>query len=398
MNRKEILILTLLASLNFTHILDFMILMPLGNYLMPFFKINPQEFSVLVSAYTISAAVSGFAAAFFVDAFDRKKVLIVAYTGFLIGTIFCGLAPTYWTLFSARVMAGLFGGLIGAQVLSIVADTFPYERRGAAMGAIMSAFAIASTFGVPFALYLANLSSWHAPFLLVGFLGIILIPLLIYFLPSMTAHIHSETVVKESKWTIITNILKDATQYKALIFSGLVMFGHFLIIPFINPYMELNVGFSKKITPLIYLVGGITSFFSANILGKLSDTYGKLLIFNICVFTALPFVFMITNLPPTQLYIPVLVVFGLWFMASTGRGVTASAMVSNVVKAEHRGSFQSFNSSLQQLGTGLATLLSGFVVSKEAVSGKLLHYDIVGYISILVLLICVFLAKNIFKK
>ena len=333
MNRKEILILTLLASLNFTHILDFMILMPLGNYLMPFFKINPQEFSVLVSAYTISAAVSGFAAAFFVDAFDRKKVLLVAYTGFLVGTIFCGFAPTYWTLFSARVMAGLFGGLIGAQVLSIVADTFPYERRGAAMGAIMSAFAIASTFGVPFALYLANLSSWHAPFLLVGFLGIILIPLLIYFLPSMTAHIHSEAVIKESKWTIITNILKDDVQYKALIFSGLVMFGHFLIIPFINPYMELNVGFSKKITPLIYLVGGITSFFSANILGKLSDTYGKLLIFNICVFTALPFVFMITNLPPTQLYIPVLVVFGLWFMASTGRGVTASAMVSNVVKA-----------------------------------------------------------------
>ena len=196
----------------------------------------------------------------------------------------------------------------------------------------------------------------------------------------------------------LTNILNDATQYKALIFSGLVMFGHFLIIPFINPYMELNVGFPRTITPLIYLVGGITSFFSANILGKLSDTYGKLLIFNICVFTALPFVFVITNLPPTQLYIPVLVVFGLWFMASTGRGVTASAMVSNVVKAEHRGSFQSFNSSLQQLGKGLATLLSGFVVSKEAISGKLLHYDIVGYISILVLLICVFLAKNIFKK
>ncbi len=150
MNKKAILFL--LAALNFTHILDFMIMMPLGNYLMPYFKISPQKFSLLVGAYTLSAAFSGFAAAFFVDRFDRKRVLLIGYGGFLLGTLLCGLAPSYITLLMARIVAGIFGGLIGAQVLSIISDLFSYEERGKAMGSVMSAFAIASTLGVPFAL------------------------------------------------------------------------------------------------------------------------------------------------------------------------------------------------------------------------------------------------------
>lgn len=397
MSWRERIILILLAALNFTHILDFMILMPLGNYLMPYFDLSPQQFSVLVSAYTISAAVSGFGAAFFVDRYDRKKVLLFAYIGFLIGTIACGIAPTFITLFIARTVAGLFGGLIGAQVLSIVADSFPYERRGVAMGAIMSAFALASTFGVPFALYLANLISWHAPFLLVGILGIALVPLLMRYLPAMTTHLHAEGTPQQSKWSVITNVLADKRQYTALIFSGLIMFGHFSIIPFINPFMEFNVGFSKNITPLIYLVGGVAAFFASNILGKLSDVHGKVLIFMICTFSALPMVFVITNLPPVQAYIPVLALFGLWFSAATGRGVTSSAMITSVVSPEQRGSFQSFNSSVQQLGSGLAALVAGFIVSKEPETGKLLHYNWVGYLSIVVLLFCVYLGYTNFR-
>jgi len=397
MNWKERILLILLAALNFTHILDFMIMMPLGNYLMPYFKINPQQFTILVSAYTISAAVSGFAAAFYVDGFDRKKVLLVAYSGFLLGTLGCGLAPTYFLLLLMRTLAGVFGGLIGAQVLAIVADSFPYERRGAAMGAIMSAFAVASTFGVPFALYLANLFSWHAPFLFVGGVGILLIPLIARFLPSMTSHLAQADTEHRKKWTVITDVLNDKTQYTALIFSGLIMFGHFLIIPFINPYLEFNIGFSKNITPLIYLVGGVAAFFSSNILGPLSDRYGKLTIFMVCTFSALPMVFMVTNLPYGINYIPVLILFGLWFTAATGRGVTASAMVTSVVNPAHRGSFQSFNSSLQQLGSGMAALATGFIVIKDPMSGKLLHYDWVGYMSITVLLFCIYLGYRNFS-
>ena len=394
MAKKEKILLIILASINFTHILDFMIMMPLGNYLMPFFKINPQEFTLLVAAYTISAGISGFIAAFFVDKFDRKKILIFGYTGFLLGTIACGFAPTYYTLLFSRIFAGIFGGLIGAQVLSIVADIFTYERRGAAMGAVMSSFSIASTFGVPFSLYLANLFSWHAPFLLIGFLGIIIIPLISKYIPPMNAHIN-RTIDKHSKLSVITSVLRHPKQGMALLFSGLIMMGHFLIIPFINPYMEFNNGYSRQQTPLIYLVGGVAAFFASNILGKISDKYGKLKVFMICILLSLPLVVIITNMPPISFSI-VLIFFALWFIMATGRGVTAQAMVSNVVETEKRGSFMSFNSSVQQLGTGAASIIAGLIVL-EGEGGRILHYSWLGYISILVLLICAYLGIRIFK-
>lgn len=229
MNWKERILLILLASVNFTHILDFMVMMPLGNFLMPYFNISPGQFSVIVASYSISAAVSGFAAAFFVDGYDRKKVLLFGYIGFTIGTICCGIAPTYLLLLIARITAGLFGGLIGAQVLSIVADSFPYEKRGQAMGILFSAFSLASIVGVPSALYLAGWLGWHAPFLSIGGLGFIIILLLMRYLPSMSAHIHGERI---KPMIMLRNVLTSRVQLVALGLSGTLMLGHFLIIPF----------------------------------------------------------------------------------------------------------------------------------------------------------------------
>jgi len=395
MNSKERFLLTILASINFTHILDFMIMMPLGNYLMPFFKITPQQFTLLVAAYTISAGVSGFIAAFFVDKYDRKKILLIGYSGFLLGTIACGFAPSYHLLLFARILAGLFGGLIAAQVLSIVADTFIYERRGTAMGAVMSSFSIASTFGVPFSLYLANIFSWHAPFLFIGFVGIVLIPLIRKYVPAMDSHID---IMDQSggKLAALRSVVQNPKQRLALLFSGLIMMGHFLIIPFINPYMEFNNGYSKQQTPLIYLAGGIAAFFASTILGRLSDKYGKLKVFIICIICSLPLVVVITNIP--HIFFPVvLLFFSLWFTVATGRGVTAQAMVSNVVEAEKRGSFMSFNSSVQQLGTGTASLIAGFIVL-EGEGGKILRYSWLGYLSVAVLLMCAWLGYKIFGR
>ena len=365
------ILLFLLAALNFTHILDFMIMMPLGNYLMPYFKISPRQFSFLVAAYTISASVSGFCAAFFADGFDSKKILLCAYFGFLCATIACGFAPTYIFLLVARLIAGLFGGLIGAQVISIVADVFVYERRGRAMGAVMSAFAIASTIGIPFALYLSYLISWHVPFIFIGSLGFFLIPFLVKFIPSMAGHLRHDDTPKIN--TIgFKAVFSNSRNVQALIFTGLIMFGHFIIVPFINPYLEFNLGYSKKMTPLIYLVGGIASFFAANWLGRLSDVKGKLKIFRFCVLLSLPMVLVITNLITIPYWI-VLVLFGSWFTVATGRGVTSQAMVSNVTDPAIRGSFQNFNSSMQQAGTALASLLAGFIVTKQA-DGRIGRY------------------------
>ncbi len=392
MSSKERQIIILLTALNFTNILDFMIMMPLGNYLMPFFNISTSQFTFLVSSYALSAGTSSFLSAFFVNNFDRKKVLLFAYTGFLIGTFACAIAPTFHLLLTARIFAGIFGGMLGAQVISIVADLFAFERRGQAMGAVMGGFAIASTIGVPFALYLANAFSWHAPFLLVSGVGLFVLPLIYYLLPSMTVHLNNGPTAKPIE--VIKNVLNERSQLLALLFTGLMMMGHFFIIPFINPFLELNIGYSRTVTPLVYLFGGICAFFASNIIGKLSDKYGKWKVYNICVLISFPLIFTITNLPKFPIAIT-LILFCFWFTVATGRGVTAQALVSNVVDPKYRGSFQSFNSFMQQIGTGLASLIGGLIVSKNEL-GKLVNYPILGFISIGVLCLTLYIGHLVF--
>jgi DHA1 family inner membrane transport protein len=378
MNRSNRIILFILATLNFTHILDFMVMMPLSVFLMPLLKISPLEFSILVAAYTFSAGISGFLAAFFVDNFDRKKILLTAYILFLVGTLACGLAPDFYFLLFARIFAGVFGGLINAQVTSIVADTFSYDIRARVMGAIMSGFALASTIGVPFALFLANRFNWHAPFLFIGILGFVIVPFIVKFLPKIDGHISTEKQLISQKIAILTVVLKNRTQRNAIFFTFLMMGGHFLMVPLINPFMINNIGYDTSFTPLIYLVGGIASFISATFLGKLADKHGKLKIYTYCLLTAIPLIIIITNLPFATKAGFTLALFAIWFAASTGRSVAGTAMVSNVVDSGTRGSFQSFNSSMQQLGTGLAAFVSGLIVTKSTQTGALIGYDLVG--------------------
>ena len=394
MERKEKIILWILACLNFTHILDFMIMMPLGNFLMPHFGISTQFFSWIVAAYPVTAFVAGLISAFYVDRFDRKKVLLLAYAGFLIGTICCGLAPDPTFLLAARVLTGLFGGLIGAQVLSIIADVFPYEKRGRAMGTIFMAFSVASVFGVPFSLYLARHISWHAPFILIGVLGIILVPFIVRFLPSMGGHLTGEP--RQSIGRVLGDIARNKGQLMALGLSGFLMLGHFMVIPFINPYMEFNVGFTKDQTPLIYMVGGTCAFITSSYIGKMADKYGKFRVFMICLLLSLIPIFFITNMPPVPFYF-VLPVFGFWFTFSTGRNIPAQAMISTVVSPAQRGQFMSFNSSFQQLFTGMASIIAGTIVTEDA-SGRLRHYNWVGYLSVLIVFLSLFIGRALARE
>jgi len=397
MSRKERSILLLLAGMNFTHILDFMIMMPLSNYLISDLGISPFQFSLLVAAYSISAFFSGLAISTFIDRFDRKKPLLIAYTGFLLGTVACGFAPNFILLLIARIVAGLFGGIIGAQVFAIVGDMFSYERRGRAMGIVMSGFAAASILGVPLSLYVTNLfkHNWHLPFLLIGGVAIVLVPLIIRIIPQMKTHI-KDRKDDETLFSALSKVTKIPIQRSALAFSGLLMMGHFLIIPFINPYLEFNKGFSKNDIPSIYLVGGIGSLLAAVYLGKIADKKGKLNIFSISVFLSLFMVLLITRLPSVAFPV-VLIFFAAWFIVATGRIVTAQAMITEVVKPDQRGSFMSINGSIQQLGSGIAALCAGAIVTTEK-SGRILNYNWVGYLSILVLVLSLFFGRAIFRK
>jgi DHA1 family inner membrane transport protein len=383
-----------MALLNFTHILDFMIMMPLGNILMPQWNLNSSQFSIIVSSYSLAAFVSSFAAIFFADKFDRKNVLLVAYFGFLAGTVGCAFATNAATMIIARSVTGIFGGLISAQVLSIIADIIPYERRGQAMGMLMGGFALASVVGVPFGLYLANQFNWYFPFLVVAGVVVLLLPLLLRYVPSVRGHLANPIPLK-GRIESFVHIFSDRTQMTALAFSFILIMGHFLIIPLFNPYMVYNVGVPQKDTPLIYLFGGISSLITAQFVGKLSDKYGKRQVFVIAAAASLILILMLTNMPKIPVYW-VLIIFSVWFSAATGRTVPGQAMTTQAVSAKTRGSFMSLNSCMQSLGTGFAGLLSGWLTFSDA-NFAIHHYDYLGYLSAILILICIALAIRLDK-
>ncbi len=389
MSRKELMLLLLLACINFTHIMDFMIMMPLQEFLVPVFHITPQQFSFLVSAYAFSAFISSLSASLLVDRFDRKRVLLTAYSGFVIGTLGCAFAPTFQLLMVARIVAGFFGGLISAQVLSIVGDTFPYERRGRAMGILMSAFSFAAVAGVPAGLFLASTMSWHIPFLAIGLLGIALIPIAMLLVPSMRSHLVAGD--QPTTFEVYKGLFQNRNQQLALLMMLTLVLSHFVAIPFIAPYLEKNVGFTKHQISLMYFIGGIVSLISSPLVGRLSDRIGKhrtLTIF--LVLSAVP-IYLLTNMPRIPYYY-VLIVTGLFFMVAGGRMVPAQALITSVVNPRMRGGFMNINSSIMQLGTALAALLSGSIVTKNA-AGELQHYPIVGYIGMSIGVCCLIIAQ-----
>jgi predicted MFS family arabinose efflux permease len=394
MSNKEKILVFILASINFTNIVDFMIMLPLGPSLMRIFNVTDQEFAYVVSAYAISAFVSGFAAAFFVDNFDRKKLLIFAYSGFIVGTFACGIAPNYTLLLIARMVAGLFGGLIGAQVLSILADAFPLERRGTAMGFLMAAFSVASVVGVPVSIYLASRYNWHMPFTTIAVMGLVILGFVIKYIPSMTAHI--ELVKHKNKFEVISRIFKDSNQVYALLLSFTLMFSHFAVISFMSPYMVKNVGFTESELAYIYLLGGAITMFTAPLIGKLSDRYGKFKIFSIFAVLAVVPLIVLTNLGATSISVALLFT-SIFFIISGGRIIPSQALISSVVDPQHRGSFMSINSSVQQLATGSAAFVTGLVVYTDA-QHHFHHFEYVGYASAFLSLVCIVIGRKLNVK
>lgn len=392
MSSKEKLLLLILACVNFTHIVDFMMLMPLGPQLMKIFEIDAQQFGLLVASYGIAAAVSGFSLAFFADKFDRKKVLLFAYIGFTLGTFACALSPSFAILITARLITGVFGGMIGSQVLSIVADTFGYERRASAMGIIMMAFSFASVVGVPGGLFLANLFGWHAPFFTVAGLGVIISVLVWFFVPSVSAHL-GEKSAGEKRLQVLYDILKTPNQLRALGLSTVIMLGHFSIIPYIAPTLVSNAGFSEDDLYLIYLVGGLLTIFSAPIVGKIADRKGKYPVFVVFAMLSMIPIFLITNLIPTPLYV-VLIISGMFFVFSNGRLIPTQAMVSGVVTPKQRGGFMAINSSVQLMAQAIASSIGGAILIQRE-NGYLDHYDWVGYYAMLMIFISIFVARKV---
>ncbi len=396
--KNERILLLILAATMFTHIMDFMIMMPLGPQLMRIFQISPQQFALLVSSYTITAGITGFISAFAIDRFDRKKSLLFVYVGFTAGTIACAFAPTYPILLITRSLAGAFGGVLGALILSMVSDAIPLERRSKSIGIVMASFSVASVFGVPFGLLLASKFSWHAPFLFLGIFAGLINLLVIFFVPSMRSHIAQDGNHK-NPWEVLVAIFGNRNARLGLSFSAVLMLGHFTIVPFISPYMVGNVGFSESELMYIYLVGGACTIFFSPWVGKMADKHGRLKIFTIFGTLVILPIIAITNMPPAPLW-AALVVAGVFFVFANGRMVPSTTMETAIIAPENRGSYMSIRSSIQQLTSGFAAFIAGVIVTEKpslfsTEATALVNYEYVGLIAVFFSLVSLWVARQL---
>jgi predicted MFS family arabinose efflux permease len=385
----EKLLLLILAAIQFTTVLDFLIIIPLGPQYMRVFSISPYQFEIIVGAYGLSAGIAGLAAVLVLDKFDRKKALVWLYAGFALGTLYCGAAPTYHQLVFARLFAGAFGGICGPIILSIVGDVIPMERRGRAMGLVMSSFSVASIIGVPAGLFMAIYYSWHVPFFAIAAISALVLIVAVMRIPPLTSHLqHAEdTHPMIRAWEVMTH----PNHLKAYLFMAALTCAGMCIFSFIPTYMVKNVGLTQEQVPLIYLFGGISTVFSMNWIGKWADLSGKHKVFTITsLSTAVP-VLLITNLPHVPLVVAI-ATSTLLMVCMSGRMVPAMALMTGVVEARYRGGFMSVNSSVQQFSMGLTSILCGIIVGTD-VNDRLTHFPINGIISIFCAYSCIYLAR-----
>jgi predicted MFS family arabinose efflux permease len=368
--RREFWLLLTLAGIQFTHILDFMIMMPLGPQFRQIFSISDAQFGLLVSSYTFSAGVSGLLAAFYVDRFGRKKLLLILYTLFALATLACGLAPTYEALMAARVAAGVFGGVLSALSQTVVGDVIPPERRGRAMGIVMSSFSISTVAGVPLGLYLAAYFNWHIPFFAIAGLSALLVIVAWQTLPAMRDHLKAARTV--SPLANLISTLQNRDHQLALLFTFLMMFVGFVVIPYITLYTTSNGRLNAQQIPYIYLCGGIATLLSARWIGRATDARGKVRMFRaLALLTIIPVVGMTVSAPLG--FYGILCASTLFFVFMSGRMIPGMAIVTSACNPPQRGTFMALNSAAQSLGMSVAAFVGGLIISRDA-QGWVLNY------------------------
>jgi predicted MFS family arabinose efflux permease len=389
--RAERFFLLTLAGIQFSHVLDFMIMMPLGPVLMAALGIGTHEFGLLVASYSFSAAISGILAATFVDLFERKRLLLIVFTLFGVATLACGLAPGYSTLMLARGLAGVFGGIMGALVQTMIADSIPFSRRARASSVVSSAFSISTIAGVPLSLLLANHFGWRAPFVLIAALTVIFLGIGLRFLPELRHHIGEEKRAHLLSATF--SVLGDSNHLRALFFSALVIFSGFTIIPYITVYAVNNVGIALEDIPIVYLVGGTATFISARLIGRWADKFGKVEVYRRVALLAMVPTLVLTHAGVLPLWIW-LIISASFFVLISGRMIPSMAIIASSAQPKLRGTFMSLNSTVQSLAMGLATTLAGFLTSFDA-TGRIVGYSLVGYVAVAANLVAIWFVSRI---
>ena len=376
--KRERYLLFTLAGIQFSHILDFMIMMPLGPILIKAFGISTHEFGLLVASYSFSAALSGLLAATFIDRFERKRLLLTIFGLFGVATLACGLAPSYAMLLVARGLAGTFGGVMGAMVQTIIGDVIPFARRARASGIVATAFSLSTVAGVPLSLWLANHFLWRAPFILIAVLTALFILVGARILPELRYHISDKK--RTHPFSAMFEVLREPNHLNALLFSTLLVFSGFTVIPYITIYAVGNVGISLGDIPFIYLAGGAATLFTARLIGHWADLRGKIKIYRIIASAALLPLLVVTHIGAAPLWLWLVCTTG-FFVLVSGRMIPAMAIITSAAQPKLRGTFMSLNATMQSLAMGLATTLAGFIITQND-AGRIAHYGWVGVVAI----------------
>lgn len=386
-------LLLLLAAVQFTHIMDFMVMMPLGPQLMRELQISPESFSHIVAAYSVSAGVIGLLAAPFIDRFDRKKLLLMTYAGFVLGTLAVAMSHTAGSLLVSRAICGCFGGVSGSLVLALVGDIIPPERRASGMGIVMTAFAVAAAVGVPVGLFLAQRFVWETPFFLLAGLSSATWLLIWKWLPTNRRTTPVDPAMQRAAFL---SLLRDANAGRALLFMAALILGHFAIIPFLAPYLVNNAGLDEKHLFLIYLVGGVCTVVTSPLVGRLADRLGRFRVFAFMAAAASIVTLLITHGGRKPEWETLVLAAG-FFVFASGRFVPAQAMMSLAVNSSQRGAFMSLTSCTRDFVAGASAGVVGLIV-KEAPDGSLLHVNWLGWIAVTAAALSVWLASRVLVK
>jgi predicted MFS family arabinose efflux permease len=382
--RYQTFVIAIIAILQFTVILDFIILAPLGAQMMRVLHLTPSHFGWVVSAYAFSAGISGILAAGFADKFDRKKMLLFFYAGFILGTFLCGIATDYTFLIGARVVTGMFGGVLFSINMAVIADLFPLEVRGRVMGYVQTAFAGAQVLGIPLGLLLANQWDWHMPFRMIVALCIPLFLVILRWMRPVNDHLQQRASLRPG-----THLLRTASQkryIRAFLTTAFLSTGGFLMMPYSSDFLVHNVGIGENLLPVVFVVAGAVGLITGPLIGKWADKVGKFRVFIDGSILATIMVAIITHLTITPLW-EVLVINTVMYTAVFSRMIPSQALISAVPDPQDRGAFMSINASVQQLGGGIASAIGGFIIAEDT-RGALVHYDILGFVCILAFMIC----------
>jgi predicted MFS family arabinose efflux permease len=377
------IVVAILAFLQFTTVLDFMLLAPLGALVIPDLKITPAQFGWIVSVYALSAGVSGFLAAGIADRFDRKPLLLVFYAGFLAGTLLCAFASSYHLLLLARMITGLFAGVVGSVSFAIVTDLFPLQMRGRVMGILQTAFAASSVLGIPLALLLSTRWGWNASFYLVSAVGALVGVVIWTRLQPVNEHLKHHP--DRSPLHHLAHTVSNRLYLQGFATTGLLSVGGFMLMPFMSVFMVHNVGLPIEKLPLVYLITGAFSILSGPLIGRACDAYGTLKVFAFGCAVTIVMVVIYTHLHSVPLWVLVMVIV-LLQVGIFSRMISSSALMSALPRPADRGSYMSISSSLQQMSGGVAAVVAGLIVVQTP-AGALLHFDTLGYVLVCTTLI-----------